>query len=120
MILHLVLFTPRPDLTPTDRDRFARALATALGTIPAIRRYQLGRRVRHGAAYEALTSVDFEFVGLLEFDDEAGLRAYLAHPAHEELGTLFYTFSQAALAYDYEIREGDPEALLGGWPGGGR
>jgi hypothetical protein len=64
--------------------------------------------------------VDFEFAGLLEFEDEAGLQAYLAHPAHEELGTLFYTFSKAALAYDYELRDDALDAMLGGWLGGGR
>ena len=47
--------------------------------------------------------IDFAFIGLLEFDDLAGLQAYLDHPAHAELGTLFYTSNAAALAYDYDM-----------------
>jgi hypothetical protein len=117
MLVHLVLFTPRPDLSPTERDAFARALATALDTIPTIRRYQLGHRIRHGAAYETLMPVNFEYAGILEFDDEAGLRAYLAHPAHEELGRLFYSCSEAALAHDYEMAEGNPELAVRRWSG---
>jgi hypothetical protein len=115
MIVHLVLFTPRPDLSAADRERFVRALETALGSIPGIRRYRLGRRLRHGAPYEAQMAVDFEFVGMFEFQDEAALRAYLAHPAHDELGALFHTASSAALAYDYVIAEGDLSAALQRW-----
>ena len=115
MIVHLVLFTPRPDLPAEGRERFARALETALESIPGIRRYRLGRRLRHGAPYEAQMAVNFEFVGMLEFEDEAALGAYLAHPAHGELGTLFHTASSAALAYDYVMAEGNLSTTLQRW-----
>src|SRR6266508_4399332 len=103
MMLHLVLFKPRPDLDPAERRHFNDVLEAALGSIPSIRRYRLGRRTTHGAAYEAMTTIDFEYLCLLEFDDLAGLRGYLDHPSHAELGSLFYSCSEAALAYDYDI-----------------
>ncbi len=53
--------------------------------------------------YESLMSVDYAYAAIFEFDDEAGLRAYLDHPAHHALGELFYSCSTAALAYDYEV-----------------
>jgi Stress responsive A/B Barrel Domain len=115
MIVHLVLFKPRPDLTPGDRDRFVRALSTALESIPSISRYRLGRRRRHNAAYEAVMTVDYEFAGMLEFEDEAALKAYLSHSAHDELGSLFYTCNAAVLAYDYELAEGDLASTLQHW-----
>lgn len=115
MIAHVVLYQPRPDLTAADRARFHEALTTALRAIPSIRRARLGSRVRHGAAYEAVMPIDFAFIGVLEFDDLAGLQAYLDHPAHAELGTLFYTSNAAALAYDYDLPDTDPLATIASW-----
>jgi hypothetical protein len=115
MIAHVVLYQPRPGLSAADRSRFHAALATALREIPSIRRARVGSRVRHGAAYEAVMPIDFEFIGILEFDHLAGLQAYLAHPAHAELGTLFYTSNAAALAYDYDVPDGDPVATIASW-----
>ena len=115
MIVHLVLYQPRPDLRPDDRHRFNAALTNALASIPTIRRARVGRRVRHGAAYEGVMPADFEYIGLLEFEDLAGLRSYLEHPAHAELGTLFYTCNAAALAYDYDIPDTDLIATIAKW-----
>ena len=47
--------------------------------------------------------VDFEYAALVEFDDVAGLRAYLAHPSHAAVGRHFSASSAVALAYDYEL-----------------
>jgi hypothetical protein len=115
MIAHVVLYQPRPDLGPSDRARFHAALTRALRDIPSIRRARVGSRVRHGAAYETLMPTDFEFVGIFEFDDVPGLQAYLSHPAHAELGSLFYTSNAAALAYDYDLPDGDPLATIANW-----
>jgi hypothetical protein len=115
VIAHVVLFQPRPDLSRVDRARFYAALSTAIESIPSIRRVRLGRRVRHGAAYEATMPADFEFIGVLEFDDLAGLQAYLDHPAHAELGALFHASNAAALAYDYDVPEAEPGATVASW-----
>ena len=80
------------------------ALSAAATEIPNVRRFQVGPRVTHGAAYENLATQDFPFAAIVEFDDIAGLQAYLRHPAHERLGRLFYELQDAALAYDYEVR----------------
>ena len=48
---------------------------------------------------------DFAYAALLEFDDRAGLEAYLAHPAHEGIGRHFTASAAASLAYDYEVVE---------------
>ena len=114
MTLHVVLFTPRPDVTDAERHTFGEALDLALTSIPSVRSYRVGHRVRTGAAYDALPG-DYEDRALIEFDDLAGLRGYLEHPAHAELGRLFYTTSGAALAADYEAVDASPASALARW-----
>jgi hypothetical protein len=48
----------------------------------------------------------YDYAALLEFDDAAGLLAYLEHPAHQELGERFFSAFEEALMYDFELREG--------------
>jgi hypothetical protein len=120
MIAHLVLFRPRADLSESDRRGLTDALATALGTIPSIRRARIGRRIIQGRSYEALMRIDYTYAALLEFDDVAGLKAYLEHPAHEALGARFFSTFEETLIYDFDFVE-DPEAIqrLLGEAGGG-
>lgn len=106
MITHIVLFRPRTGLSPAERSNLADALRIALETIPSIRRARIGRRVTHGRPYEQLMRVDYEFAALLDFDDQAGLKAYLEHPAHEALATRFFEAFAEALMYDFELDEG--------------
>ena len=54
MTLHVVLFTPRADLTDAERHRFGHALEDALHGIPSVRGFRVGRRIRTGAAYDQL------------------------------------------------------------------
>jgi hypothetical protein len=65
----------------------------------------VGRRVTIGRPYETLMRTDYSHAALLEFDDVAGLRAYLEHPAHQELAHRFFESFEEALLYDYEVEE---------------
>ena len=114
MILHLVLFTPRPGLSADEQGRLATALEWALTTIPTVVSYRIGRRVRTGAAYDALPG-SFEFCGVMEFEDLEGLAVYLSHPAHVELGQLFYTTSAEAFAADFDAVGHSPAGALRSW-----
>lgn len=58
MVFHMLLFQPRPDLTEADRRALIASFLSAIGAIPSIRRCHVGRRVRHGAGYEALPLAD--------------------------------------------------------------
>src|SRR5918993_5344557 len=106
MIAHLVLFKPRGDLSADGRRQLAASFETALEQIPSIRRARVGRRITHGRAYEAMMTVDYQFAAVLEFDDEAGLKAYLEHPAHGQLGSQFFEAFEQALMYDFALTEG--------------
>src|SRR5262245_45124404 len=102
MVCHVVLLRPRPNLSESDRQAMSDALAAAARGIPSIRRFQIGTRFTHGAQYERMMAQDFPYLAIVEFDDQAGLRAYLEHPLHQRLGTVFRELFESALVYDYE------------------
>ena len=107
MLLHLVLFRPRPDLDDTGRQRLAGALSAAIQQIPSVRRARVGRRITHGRSYEQLMRVDYTHVAMLEFDDVSGLKEYLEHPSHDQLAARFFEAFEEALMYDYEVADGE-------------
>ena len=113
-MLHVVLFTPRADVTDAEREAFGQSLDHALTSIPSVRRFRVGRRVRTGAGYDALQG-DFEFCAVVEFDDRAGLQGYQQHPAHAELGRLFYVTSGTAFAGDFDAVDREPARALARW-----
>ena len=108
MIVHLILFEPRADLSDAQRQRVIEDLRTAATSIPSLRRCRIGRRLRHGApGYEAAMTVDYQYAAIMEFDDRAGLEEYLRHPAHHAAGRHFTMSAANALAYDYEVEEAE-------------
>ena len=108
MIVHVVLFSPKPDLSEADRRKVLDALAAAAKGIPSIRQLRVAKRVKHGLpGYEQLMPQDFEFALIVEVDDIDRLKRYLQAPAHAALGHLFYTATTAALAYDYQFEDPD-------------
>jgi hypothetical protein len=102
-----VLFRPRPDLSPDERQRLAEALTRALREIPSVRRLRVGRRITHGRPYEQLMRTDYPYAALIEFDDLSGLLAYLDHPAHRQLAQRFFESFEEALMYDYQVEDGE-------------
>jgi hypothetical protein len=106
MIVHVVLFTPKPDLSPLDRQALLNALVGASAEIPSIRRFRVGKRVKHWLpGYEQLMRDDYEFAAIIEFDDLEALKTYLGHPSHAVLGHHFTVSAARSLAYDYELVE---------------
>ena len=103
MVFHIVLFRPKPTVTDADRQAMFDALSSASNNIPTVRRFHVGNRIRHGRPYEHLMEQSYPYVAVIEFDDLAGLQAYLNHPQHEKLGALFYELLEAGLVYDYEM-----------------
>jgi hypothetical protein len=102
MLWHVVLMKARADLSAAERQRLVDAFNRATREIPSVRDVQIGRRVKHGAGYEAASPDAADFMISIGFDDVEGLQAYLRHPAHEELATRFYQSLSSALIYDFE------------------
>lgn len=106
MIVHVILFEPRHDLGEAARRRVLEDLRTAATSIPTLRRCRIGRRIRHDVpGYEQAMQVDYQYAAIMEFDDRAGLEAYLRHPAHDAAGRHFAESSAHALAYDYDLND---------------
>ena len=80
MIAHVILFTPRAELPDAARQDLLADLATAAATIPSVRRFRVGARVKHGLpGYEQVMATNYAYAAIIEFDDLDGLKAYLAH-----------------------------------------
>ena len=105
MIVHVVLFRPRADVTDADRDGLLGAMRAAARGIPTVRRFRIGAHIAEPIPYVISGYPAFPWVAMLEFDDEAGLRTYLAHPLHRELGARFNASAEAAMIYDFAIAE---------------
>jgi len=103
LIAHVVLFRLQPEVSFADRRTLIDTWATALKEIPSIRRARIGRRIRVGRSYEQLTRLDFPYAAILEFDDVAGLHAYLDHPAHEAMAARLFAAIADTLIYDFEV-----------------
>jgi hypothetical protein len=78
MILHVVTFTWNEGVTDEQVAEFTAGLRALPATIPELRRYDAGPDL-------GLTPGNADFAVSALVDDEAGLRAYLDHPAHQEV-----------------------------------
>lgn len=106
MIIHTVLFHPRENLAEDASLKLLDDLRHAAATIPSIRRFRIGRRMKHGLpGYEQAMHDSYAFATFIEFDDADGLKMYLQHPSHQAIGAHFTISAQRALAYDYEVIE---------------
>jgi hypothetical protein len=103
--IHVVLFRPRPTLSDVERDGLLEAMRTAAREVPSVRGFRIGRHIEQPVSYVLSGFPPFPWVALLEFDDEAGLRAYLAHPLHVALGQRFNAAAESAMIYDYTITD---------------
>ena len=106
MIAHLVLFRPRATLDDAERAALVEALAAAIREIPSVREARVGVRVTHGRPYEKLMAANYTHAAILEFEDVAGLQAYLDHPLHDTLAARFFSSFEDALFYDYDMASG--------------
>jgi hypothetical protein len=103
MISHVVLMKPRADLSRAEQKGLVEAFQRAVRDIPTVRNSRVGQRVIHGAGYEQQAPDTADYLIVMDFDDLAGLQAYLDHPAHHELGARFNQSLASALVYDFEI-----------------
>lgn len=103
MVVHMVLFRPKATLAEAERRALIASIEQASAAIPSVRRFRIGRAVADPPEYQVQGFPDLPYAAIIEFDDRAGLDAYLAHQAHGELGARFNASLEAALVYDYDV-----------------
>ena len=92
MILHVVLYQPKPSATPEELCELVKALEVASREILSIRQVRVGKAVDLGFAYSSWSKDQQSLnVAIFEFEDLNALRTYLAHEAHRKLAALFWS-----------------------------
>ena len=94
---------PRVALSARDREAFVEAFEHAVREIPAVRAVRIGQRVTHGAQYEQGAPDAADFLIQVDFDDLAGLKTYLRHPAHDAVSAQFRRSLELGWVYDFEV-----------------
>jgi hypothetical protein len=105
MVVHIVLFRPKANLNGIEQRALLSSIEQAAAAIPSVRRFRIGRAVSDPPQYELVGFPDLPYVAIVEFDDRAGLEAYLGDQMHGELGRRFNDSLEAALIYDYEVTD---------------
>jgi len=115
VILHLVLYKPKPGVTHDELKAFALDLQKLFRAIPAIKRAVVGKRESFDAGYQrGLGDTTYSYLAVLEFDNEAGLVEYLTNPGHRLIGKLFWELCESTSVFEArgdDIRFGIPEYL---------
>ena len=92
MILHVVLYRPKPSATAEELSELVNALEVASREIPSIRQVRVGKAVDLGFSYSNWSTDQNDLnVALFEFEDLDALKAYLTHEAHQKLAALFWS-----------------------------
>lgn len=94
MIRHIVFFTARD---PKDLDRIREGLET-LSQIPHSRHFEVGRNLHA----DRLTGAEVDYVVYAEFDTQADLDAYKAHPTYARGIELVKPLRDMRIAADIE------------------
>ncbi len=112
MLLHVVLFEPRSDLSADSMRALIANIERAAAEIPSVRRFEVGRRIPDGPTYVVGAPPALTYVAIVGFDDRAGLDTYLAHEIHVELGRLFNRTLSGAFVYDFEVWGAESATML--------
>jgi hypothetical protein len=116
VIAHVVLFKPKANITPQEKGLFAQSFKDTCTCVQTIRKASIGRVLSFNSfPAELLGDKTYEFAAYLEFDDLAGLKAYLEHPKHAELAGLFWRFCESTVYADVEMLDPmtDEDLLFG-------
>jgi hypothetical protein len=108
MILRVVLFHLRSEVTDYDSRVLLSSITSAVKSVPGLLSFNVGRRIESDGAYtlgEAGTggASPYDYAAVFQFDSAKSLQAYLHHPAQSEIRARFTAVVSAAMTCDYEI-----------------
>jgi hypothetical protein len=106
MLLHLVLYEPKPGMSAADVSDFENVLLQACTEIPSIRQVRTGKTVDLGIGYENRSMGQyFGYAAVFEFESIGGLKSYMAHPAHVALAEQFWKHCERTMILDVEAED---------------
>ena len=94
MIKHIVMVNFKPEVSQEQQLEFAKKVPEALGQIPG------AKNITVGQALDVEGKPPYSGVTLMDFDDEAQLKAYLGHPAHKAIEAQLQTMCSSILIVD--------------------
>jgi hypothetical protein len=97
VIAHIVLFRPKREAGADGIRSFATTLQSACREIRSVRRAIAGR-ITDDKQFIGHTT--YQYVAVIEFENEEGLRSYLNSPSHKELAGLFWQFCESTIILD--------------------
>jgi hypothetical protein len=109
MVLRVVLFHLRPDLTEYDSRMLLASISSAVRSVPGLVSFNVGRRIEsEGGEYllgdaAAALKTPFEYAAVFQFESTRALQAYLKHPGHSEIRSRFAAVITSAMTCDYEV-----------------
>ena len=103
MISHLVLFTPKRDLSADDSRLFAQSIVETFRQVGSLDRATVGRAVDIDAGYQRnFGDKTYEFAAVLEFLDREALLGYLQHQKHQALGRRFWESCESTVVVEVD------------------
>lgn len=103
MIVHLVLFNPKPAIPDDKRAKFVALLQETCRSIHSVKRAVIGRKTDIEAGYaRVFGDKTYEFAAVVEFEDRSGLVEYLQHPLHQSLGAMFWELCESTIVVEFE------------------
>jgi Stress responsive A/B Barrel Domain len=113
MIAHIVLFNPKRGLSADDIRLFACSIQAASANIQSVQRAMIGPSRQVGATYEdILGHKSYRFAAVMEFASIQGLKDYLVHPLHVDLGRMFWDFCESTVISDVELTDAKSLAVV--------
>jgi hypothetical protein len=104
VIAHIVLFEPKPGVPLADRKEFLDEIRSVARTIPAIVQVRIGSTISIGVMPEDnIGRKTYQYAAIFEFVTRDDLAAYLTHPVHDRLRSIFWDLCQATLIADVEL-----------------
>jgi hypothetical protein len=109
MVLRVVLFQLRAEVTDYDSRVLLASIAGAVKSVPGLVSFNVGRRIESEGAYTlgdaatGGTKAPYDYAAIFQFDTVKALHEYLTHPAQAEIRTRFAAVTSAAVTCDYEM-----------------
>jgi hypothetical protein len=109
MVLRVVLFQLRGEVTDYDSRLLLASIGGAVKSVPGLLSFNVGRRIDSEGAYalgEAAageSTASYDYAAVFQFEGAKALQAYLHHPAQAEIRARFAAVVSSAITCDYEM-----------------